>query len=229
MDKVFKGAVYGSMVDYPGHNSSVLFVGGCNWNCEYCHNTVLLNKAFIPYKTILEKLESIKPLSKYVAISGGEPTIYGDKLVKCVKDLHSKGYNVGLYTNGSNPNVLLKCIPYLDYVSLDLKTDIIEYAFTDILDAPCMEKVDLCKSVDLSFRIVFKSNIPLKYVRTTLYDKYVTKERLVSMCEYLKSMKCKNYVLQECRGHGSLDVESKLLGELRASYDMKITYSRAAK
>lgn len=222
MDKVFKGAVYGSMVDYPGHNSSVLFVGGCNWNCEYCHNTVLLNKAFIPYKTILEKLESIKPLSKYVAISGGEPTIYGERLVEVIKDLHSRGYNIGLYTNGSNPVILNKCIPFLDYVSLDLKSDILSYKHLGF----CNE-ADVNVMVDSSFRNLFKSKVPLKYVRTTLYSKYVDKSQLSSMCDFLQSLGCKNLVLQECRGYPSLKITDSSLDELRSIYDMKITYSRS--
>ena len=33
-----------SLVDYPGELSFVIFLGGCNFRCPYCHNKDIVNK-----------------------------------------------------------------------------------------------------------------------------------------------------------------------------------------
>lgn len=31
-----------TLLDYPGHIAAVLFTGGCNFRCPFCHNRELL-------------------------------------------------------------------------------------------------------------------------------------------------------------------------------------------
>ena len=39
---MIKSIIWSSMIDYPNQVSTILFVGTCNWNCEFCHNLPLL-------------------------------------------------------------------------------------------------------------------------------------------------------------------------------------------
>jgi pyruvate formate lyase activating enzyme len=62
-----------------------------------------------------------REFSKYVCITGGEPTIQRD-LLSFVKFLNlGLKAKVKLDTNGTNPMLLKKLIPYLDYIAMDIK------------------------------------------------------------------------------------------------------------
>ena len=114
-----------SLVDWPGHVSTVLFTGGCNFNCPYCHNSALIDPEVEPaylVGDVLKMLEQRKHLVDAVVISGGEPTIQPDLHV-FISKVKSMGFKVKLDTNGSNPDVLKSLIEdnLLDYVAMDVK------------------------------------------------------------------------------------------------------------
>ena len=71
-----------SFIDYPGKISAVLFTGGCNLECGYCHNPALArndqNLEVISGKDALEFLSRRKGLIDAVTLSGGEPTLQKD-------------------------------------------------------------------------------------------------------------------------------------------------------
>ena len=113
-----------SFLDYPNALSCVLFLGGCNYDCFYCHNRALLG----PGKVIMRKdelphfLMKRRGLVDAVVISGGEPTLHPEirDLCNISKDL---GFLVKLDTNGSKPDVVgdLLEASLLDYLALDVK------------------------------------------------------------------------------------------------------------
>lgn len=114
-------------IDFPGVISALVYTVGCDMSCAYCYNYSL----FKPEPTDMtaeEALEEIKnnKLINGVAITGGEPTIHFDLpyFIKCIKDL---GLKVKLDTNGTNPKMLNICLPYVDYVAMDVKTDLKHY------------------------------------------------------------------------------------------------------
>lgn len=114
-----------SLVDYPGHMATVIFTGGCNFNCPYCHNSQLIDpEVEVMYSVgeTLDILEKRKHLINAVVISGGEPTLQPD-LHAFISKLNSMGFKVKLDTNGSNPDVLKKLIEdgLLDYAAMDVK------------------------------------------------------------------------------------------------------------
>ena len=66
-----------STIDYPNEICTVLFVGKCNWNCEFCYNTNLVSETNIDFdKDILPKLLKRKNFINHVVISGGEISCY---------------------------------------------------------------------------------------------------------------------------------------------------------
>jgi len=117
-----------SLVDYPSKVASALFFTGCNFRCPWCHNRDLaLGTAddLLPLTACLETIEGRRHLIQGVAISGGEPLLFGE-IESVIGRLHDMGLQVKLDTNGSLPDRLVKLLaePKFrpDYIALDLKT-----------------------------------------------------------------------------------------------------------
>lgn len=113
-----------SLIDYPDKCSCVVFTGGCNYNCGYCHNPELISFSGnnIPEEDILKYLDSRKSLIDAIVISGGEPTLQND-LLNFAEKVKKKGLLVKLDTNGSNPTMLRELLKHnaIDYVAMDVK------------------------------------------------------------------------------------------------------------
>lgn len=153
-----------SLVDYPGLTAAIIFAGGCNFRCPFCHNAGIVNQAEVEIteKEIFEYLIHRKSLIDSVCISGGEPTLYHDlpELIKKIKDL---GYKVKLDTNGTNPDMLKNLIDenLIDYVAMDIKNGMSCYSKTAGCAVVLLEKVQ--KSIE-----ILKQNCIDYEFRTTL-------------------------------------------------------------
>lgn len=195
---MFKGVLKSSMLDYPEHVCSVLFTGGCNWECEYCHNKSLYNNDFLNTEEVFSALVKRKGTVDHVVISGGEPTIHGDKLINFVRKMHSEGFIIGLHTNGSNYGVIEALIPYLSFVGFDVKGGYRTYMEHILRGIFKKNKYsDILKSLDA----VSKSSVELE-VRTTFYPKYLDDVGdFIDVARMLRSKGVKNYVVQRCSIH----------------------------
>ncbi|MHA2141135.1 MAG: anaerobic ribonucleoside-triphosphate reductase activating protein [Candidatus Thorarchaeota archaeon] len=110
-----------SLVDVPGIPVTVIFTGGCNFDCPYCQNAEIIPLNSGTEMSIEEiVLKSSGNLVDGFCITGGEPTIHRD-LPDMLRALKSTGLHVNLNTQGSVPLVLEKCLPYLDSVWFDIK------------------------------------------------------------------------------------------------------------
>lgn len=94
-----------------------------------------------------------------IVISGGEPTIHKD-LPEFIEKIRSKGYLVGLETNGSNPEVVENLLNknYLDFIGMDVKTSLNKYneaTGIDIDTKKIKRTIDLIKNsgINYEFRI----------------------------------------------------------------------------
>ncbi|ALC15433.1 anaerobic ribonucleoside-triphosphate reductase activating protein [Desulfuromonas soudanensis] len=122
--KGFQGT---SLLDYPGKIASLVFFGGCNLTCPFCHNPgLVLDPGQYPdlsVELLIEGLAERRTFIDGVVISGGEPTLDPalSELLRRVKEL---GLLVKLDTNGLAPRVLERLIDgnLVDYVAIDLKT-----------------------------------------------------------------------------------------------------------
>ncbi|MHA1135462.1 MAG: anaerobic ribonucleoside-triphosphate reductase activating protein [Candidatus Thorarchaeota archaeon] len=112
-----------SLVDVPKIPVTVIFTGGCNFDCGYCQNAELIPLDSGTEMAIPELVEKVRGnLSDGYCITGGEPTIHKD-LPLLLKALKEDGTDhINLNTQGSVPDVLEKCLPYLDSVWFDMKT-----------------------------------------------------------------------------------------------------------
>ncbi|NLG19286.1 MAG: anaerobic ribonucleoside-triphosphate reductase activating protein [Fibrobacter sp.] len=116
-----------SFIDFPGTISTVLFFGGCNLRCPYCHNPdIVLNRLpQISLSEITEYLLKRKGAIEGVVFSGGEPTLHSS-LPEIISGIRNIGYKVKIDTNGLNPDMVSLCGP--DYLAMDLKTSFERYA-----------------------------------------------------------------------------------------------------
>jgi pyruvate formate lyase activating enzyme len=115
-----------SLVDWPGRISAVVFTPGCNFDCYYCHNRILLGDTnacprLEPAKTIAF-LKQRQGLLDGVVISGGEPTLQPG-LRDFIEEVCALGFDIKLDTNGTRPAILADLLErdLLDYVAMDIK------------------------------------------------------------------------------------------------------------
>ncbi len=171
-----------SLIDYPGELSFVVFTGGCNFNCPYCHNKDIVNKNTSTYSNdeILSMLDDRKKLIDSVTITGGEPTIYGYKLIDFIKKIKDLGYKVKLDTNGSNPALIKKIIDnnLIDFIAMDIKNTFTKYYNT-------IDKSIALDNIKNSIKIIQNSNINYEF-RTTVNKTMHSKEDILEIMSYIK-------------------------------------------
>lgn len=154
-----KGFIETSFIDWPGKLCAILFVGGCNFRCPFCHNHPLVlapeGLETIPFETVLQRLAQRRKWLDGICISGGEPTL-SPALPRMIAHLKAEGWAIKLDTNGSRPEVLEKLLAgnLLDMVAMDVKAPLEQ------------EKYDRCAgaAVDLerirkSIRLIGESGI----------------------------------------------------------------------
>jgi pyruvate formate lyase activating enzyme len=177
-----------SMVDYPKHFAAVFFTSGCGFTCGFCHNAALMGKKQAGLSR--EKLEAAcskfkKDWVNGVVITGGEPTSADDllELIHFFKDRF--GFAVKLDTNGSNPQRLAECLPYVDYVAMDIKCDL--SAYPDITGFSDTKKIQ--QSIDL-----IRTQAKDYEFRTTVIETVHTDEQMRAIKESVAGSK--RYILQ---------------------------------
>ena len=116
-------------LDFPGHLACIIFTGGCNLRCGFCHNAEFVIpeklaqiKQTLPFETVMNFLKRRVGLLDGVVICGGEPTVQAD-LIERIKEIRELGFAVKLDSNGANPAVLERVLAegLVDYVAMDLK------------------------------------------------------------------------------------------------------------
>jgi pyruvate formate lyase activating enzyme len=161
----FGGVIWNSFIDYPKNIAIVLFVNGCNLNCEYCHNKHLLKfQEQLNNKEILKQLIERKNFIDAVVLCGGEPSLYSD-IFEFIKFLKHLGYKVKLDSNGTNYEYLNQAAEKIDYIAIDYKTSIEKY---NLLGASEIEISNFLKNFEM-----LKSYKEKVEFRTTVYPDIV--------------------------------------------------------
>ncbi|MDC7243039.1 MAG: anaerobic ribonucleoside-triphosphate reductase activating protein [Sphaerochaetaceae bacterium] len=121
---IFAGITKSSLLDYPGKIAIVLYTPGCNYNCYYCHNREIIQNIdeVMKNEDINDFIKRRVGLIDAIVVSGGEPTLHYD-LIPFLKKMKEMGYYTKLDSNGSNPDVIEKCIKEkaVDYFAIDYK------------------------------------------------------------------------------------------------------------
>ncbi len=163
------GFVKFSLIDYPGKVAAVIFTQGCNFRCPYCHNPQLVYPELftdpVSFESIFDFLKERRGLLDGVVFCGGEPTLQED-LLEIICKVRSLGYAVKLDTNGSNPDILAKVLPYIDYAAMDIKAPFGDaYARVcgvTINDYEIRRSMLLIRAAGLAYE--FRTTFDLKYI-----------------------------------------------------------------
>lgn len=154
------------MVDWPGKVVAALFTPGCNFNCSYCHNRMLLGEEGgeerLDTAQVVAWLEQRAGLLDGVVVTGGEATLQPD-LAGFMETLRAMGYPVKLDTNGSRPGVLreLTGAGLADYVAMDVK------APRELYDDVTGTEVDEA-AIDESIRVLLDGETEYEFRTTVL-------------------------------------------------------------
>lgn len=160
-----------SFVDYPKKISSVVFLGGCNLRCSYCHNMKNLEKAsIISIEEVLQRIGRVEDKIDGIVITGGEP-LFSEifTLIEKLKNRFQKSIKVD--TNGTFPEKLKDLLEskMIDFVAMDIKLMPRNY---HLLGASGEDVKNILKSIE-----IIKNSGISHHFRTTLAE-CVTKEDL---------------------------------------------------
>lgn len=181
-----------STIDWIGKLVAVVYTQGCNFNCPYCQNSVLIPpprkgmKSTEPEEILKKVDEDFGSLINGVLLTGGEPTLQED-LVPVLRELSSK-YDLCMDTNGSNPDMLRNALPLLKKLDMDAKV-----AFERYREVGCAEP----EKVKESFTLALNLRIPME-VRTTFAYPLLSFEDIKAIAQFLSSNGFMGfYVLQQ--------------------------------
>lgn len=180
-----KGFLETSFVDWPGKIASVIFLGGCNFRCPYCHNKKIVIEPDTvpdwPLEIILDRLDTRRDWVDGVCVTGGEPTAHAG-LPLLLKEIKSHGWAIKLDTNGSKPAVLEKILAekLVDAVSMDVKAPLNPVSYRRN-GGPGADPA----KVALSLKLIADSGVPLE-TRTTVHPDLLKKSDLILISDQLK-------------------------------------------
>ncbi len=197
----FSGLRKTSLIDFPNRIASVLFTPGCNLRCPFCHNWRIVlepKPPFLHEEAALKILESRKKYINAVVVTGGEPTMHKE-VSKFLHKLKEKGFAVKLDTNGFYPKVLEECLPYVDYVALDVKTSLDKYERLGAKDpSPLLQTIEILKTGKVEYEF-----------RTTVVPGFVDVEDITRIGEMIKG--AKTFAFQQFILEDTLDKGFKML------------------
>lgn len=195
--KGFQGT---SLLDYPGRIAALVFFGGCNLTCPFCHNPPLVmgpdELPDYPADALLADLGRRRSFIDGVVVSGGEPTLdpHLPELLREIKDLDLL---VKLDTNALLPEVLQSLIDdrLVDYLAVDFKTAIERYS--ELHPGP----VDI-DALRRGLRVALNAPVPTEF-RTTCVPGYIEREDILSMAAEIRG--AARWVMQQFVAGHALD------------------------
>ncbi len=135
-----------TLLDYPGKVASTIFLGGCNFRCPFCQNSVLVleptEQPDYRQEDILAFLKKRKGILDGVCISGGEPTL-ADDLEGFLGKIKELEYAIKLDTNGTHPEVVKNLAKkgLIDKVAMDIKACPSNYPMLAGISQPDMNRI----------------------------------------------------------------------------------------
>ena len=163
-----KGFLETSFLDWPGRLCAVVFLGGCNFRCPFCHNHPLVlapeGIETIPADHVLGRLAAMGPWLGGICVSGGEPTL-SPGLAELLAVFKTTGLPVKLDTNGTRPEVLeeLLAAGLVAMIAMDVKAPLDQPGY----DACAGTRVDLA-AIDRSIELIKKSGLPHQFRMTVV-------------------------------------------------------------
>ena len=179
--------------DFPGYTSCIIWFGGCNFRCPYCHNPEFVTGNFktINQDDVFEFLKSRIGLLDGVVLSGGECCL-SNGVYDFAKKIKEMGFLVKIDTNGTNFNLIKKLIDnkIVDFIALDYKAP--KYKFESIA------KINAFEYIKKTLNYIIEKNIDME-IRTTVHTKLLNEDDINFIIEdlekrnYKKSFHIQNF------------------------------------
>ncbi len=186
-----------SLVDYPGKIGCIVFTGGCNLRCPFCHNPCLVfdpsSQPRVTEKEFFSFLDQRKGLLEGVVITGGEPMLHAE-LPEFIRRIRETGFLVKLDSNGTFPEELETLLNTVgvDAMGIDYKAPAAHYgALTGRPDDKTV-----ADRVQRSIRAALAHDLELD-VRTTVHRRLLAPEALRRMYQELTALGVKQWTLQQ--------------------------------
>ncbi len=159
---MIKGFIETSFVDWPGRSCAVIFTGGCNLCCPFCHNyPLVLDPESLPSigtEEIITRISAVKKWLGGVCVTGGEPTLH-HSLPDLLARLRACGLSIKLDTNGTRPRALAGIIEQglVDMIDMDVKAPLDDHKYrlaagTGVDLDLIRESIELIKDSGLDYR-----------------------------------------------------------------------------
>jgi pyruvate formate lyase activating enzyme len=218
------GLIPTSMIDYPKHITSVIFTGGCNLKCPYCHNHEMIDdhESKFTYEEIIDKIRNNKIVDA-VTITGGEPTYFGPALFNFMEILKKElpEHKIKLDTNGLKFHTLEYCWEMIDYLAVDLKA--LPYLYFNFKVKESSYRIHQ-NFLRLKDKIEEDNRIEVEY-RTTYFKEVLNDNIIRVMNELYVPNKCIHYI-QKVNNEKTLEKIEKVKDEEFIDFMKKIKYNR---
>ena len=210
MEVDIRGILPQTLIDYPGNVSTIIFTGGCNMRCPFCHNFELATEPEkfekIPEQQVLDYLDERKKFIDGVVITGGEPTLWMPALKGFIERIRERtGLLVKLDSNGLNPNALKELFPVIDYIAMDVKAP--EKHYSEATGVP----IDMSK-IRESIRLIMGSGVEYEF-RTTVVPAFIPQDEFADVVSLVEG--AEKYCLQQYNA-------VKKEGPLSKAYEPKV-------
>ncbi len=176
-------AILTSGIDHPGRMTLNVYLPYCNYRCRDCHNWELAKGVFnnMPAENLFWELDN-NFLVEMVVITGGEPTIHGQKLVNLVELIRQKRPDllIRVDSNGSNPEVLRLLSNMVDGFAIDIKAPPFEKSKYEYTIRVKFSVEKLIESVKIA------SKLPETIYRTVKYP-WLSEEDLEKIKDFVRT------------------------------------------
>lgn len=210
-----------SLLDYPDKVAAIVFTQGCNFQCRYCYNPMLVrpvtagavNTTGQPAYSLADLwafLDQRQGRLEAVVITGGEPTLHRD-LPEFIAEIKRRGLLVKLDTNGTASQMVKQLVNngLIDYLAMDIKAPWDKYG--QIMPLPSDVLARLTDEARLTAEWLIAEK-PLDYeFRTTMIPELLTANDIELMAEQLAGARF--WYLQKGRLTGDL-LDPSLIGGL---------------
>ncbi len=200
LDLDIRGYLPTSLIDWPGHLASVVFLSRCPFRCPFCHNPELIEEykdlPKIDFKKILLDLKARENWISGIVFTGGEPTIYRD-LPLAFSEIKNLKIKIKLDTNGTNPFMIETLLKekLVDCIAMDIKSSLEKYSKTT---RARVNKEEIKRSINL----IKDSKIDYEF-RTTIVPGLILENDIKSIGRLIKG--AKKYSIQQFRSIKTLD------------------------
>ena len=175
-------------VDGPGIRF-IVFLQGCNLQCKYCHNRDTWDLKGGQERSLEDILKQVEKYKNYimpeggVTVTGGEPLLQVDFLIKFFKELKERGIHTCIDTSGMVPltDRVKELLELTDLVLLDIK---------HIDSEKCKNLVGVSNKLELEFARYLSDNNIKMWIRQVIIPGYTDDEQdLLKLKEFINNLK----------------------------------------